>query len=208
MLYVTCGKHIVTRLQDSWQEDLAVLISAYESCHSKDKFTHQTWSVQQVLDTHFQEYPQAEALWKRIPQELSAIILLCLSVDPSARPSIHELLETPQYKALQCARNSDYSGAPKSKMNDDERELLRSHIDDLTMRLATREERMICLETLLATERDAHYRTSQLLEESNDKLEEALEKIKLLEVDDDEDNAKAQEPPIPTVVGLHHPGKL
>lgn len=210
LLDVVCGAFIISRRKDTWHDDLAHLLAAYDS-RGVDTSIPNTdsepvkWNLQNVLDAHFKEHPSAEALWNRIPPELATIISKCLSVDPASRPTVTELIATPEYTTLLSAHilaSAAPPDDPKSSMNVEERSMLRNHIDDLTMRLATREERMVCLETLLATERDAHYRTANLLEEANEKLEEALAKIAQLEVADEE----KQEPPVPAVVGLHHPG--
>mmetsp|Transcript_15923 Transcript_15923/g.26677 ORF Transcript_15923/g.26677 Transcript_15923/m.26677 type:complete len:488 (-) Transcript_15923:306-1769(-) len=211
LLDVVCGALIVSRVKDSWQDDLATLLTTYDS-RGVDKTATDTatdsepvkWSLQSVLDAHFKEHPAAEELWNRIPSELATIISMCLSVDPASRPTVTELLATPEYTTLLSARilaSTEPSDDRKSSMNVEERSMLRKHIDDLTMRLATREERMVCLETLLATERDAHYRTATLLEEANEKLEEALTKIANMEVAEEIEHEQSRQ-----CIGLHHPG--
>jgi hypothetical protein len=208
MLYVTCGKLIVTRLKETWPQDLASLVAAYDGRGTEAKpMLDERWGVQHLLDAHLKEYPQAEELWSRVPSPMKTIIDMCLRVDPALRPSVPDLLSSPEYEKLLAAHHTSIAGnssaATKQQMNADERQMLRQHIDDLTERLATREERMICLETLLATEREAHFRTAALLEEKTESLEEALEKIAELRADDDD---QEQEPPVPAVMGLHHPG--
>lgn len=211
MLYVSCGKLIVSRLDESWQDNLSLLLSTYDRRGATDESTEtEVWSVQHALRTHMEQHPQqAGALWRRIPPELAALITRCLRVDPVERPTIQELIESPEYRALLSARisattteSSSTHTRNSSQMNDDERVMLRTHIDDLTLRLASREERMVCLETLLAAEREAHFQTAALLEEQTEKLSEALEKLAELGGHSDHEEVS-----VASVLGQHHPGE-
>jgi hypothetical protein len=216
MLYVACGKLVVTRLKESWPEDLALLLAAYDKRvgsseqSSSASEQQQGWSVSDLLKSHQLEFPQATELLTRLPSQLTAIITSCLAVDPTARPSVADLLISADYITLLAAR--DEAAAPCAKehqatnMNTIEQVEGQAQVLALTQQLAEKQERMEILETILAEERAGHHRTATLLEEESAKLLAANEKIAELEKDtDDEDDEEGKVAAV-AIVGQHHPG--
>ena len=219
MLYVACGKLVVTRLKETWPADLALLLEAYDSRgqggqggkggEGEGGEKEAAWDVSRLVAQHVEEYPQAESLWSRLPGELTTLISACLAVDPTQRPTVAELLATSEYTTLLAARQTAIdtlqAQQQQQQLTCTERDDLHRQIADLTEQSAAREERMIFLETVLAEERAGHFRTADLLQEESEKLREALEKIAQLEAG--EGVEKEEEVPVPQVVGQHHPGK-
>ena len=209
MLSAACGKLVVTRLRETWPQELNSLLIAYDSRDKEKEKSDSDWSLERIIDDHLKEYPSAGELWSKIPAEMISIIKKCLEVNPDKRPSVNDLLATPEYSELITSRIDSIS-PPKecNKLSQDsweiERQQYLDRIKELEEKAAMREERMLFLETVLAEERAGHFRTADLLEEEKAKLEEALEK--LAEFEGEDDTEESQKPPVPEVIGLHHPG--
>jgi serine/threonine protein kinase len=69
-----------------------VILDESNNPEIEEMLINDTWDLNMMLGNYFSEYPKLMELWDVVPDDLKMIILQCLSLNPSDRPKMNELL--------------------------------------------------------------------------------------------------------------------
>jgi serine/threonine protein kinase len=89
LLNCICGAFLIDRRRDSFIADKTALIAGGDD-----------WSVDIALERHFEEFPQAKALWETASESVKAIIYQCMRHNPIDRPTVAAIAQSEVYIQL------------------------------------------------------------------------------------------------------------